>query len=91
MTMYLSNTLKHNSLTKLKCRMSFMFEHEKCGSYLAAVIDLYSRNVVSWNKISIIKPSLVYDVTDMAIRPRRPKAVLIVHSDQGVQNTSMVY
>jgi hypothetical protein len=33
----------------------------------------------------------VYDVTDMAIRPRRPKAVLIVHSDQGVQNTSMVY
>jgi transposase InsO family protein len=91
MAMYLSNTLKHNSLTKLKCRMSFMFEHEKCGSYLAAVIDLYSRNVVGWSTISIIKPSLVYDVTDMAIRPRRPKAVLIVHSDQGVQNTSMVY
>jgi putative transposase len=58
---------------------------------LATVIDLYSRKVVGWSTISIMRASLVCDASDTAIWQRQSNEVLIVHSDRGVQNTSMVY
>ena len=53
--------------------------------FLAAVMDLYSRKIVGWS----IKPSLardlVVDAVMMAVWRRRPKAGVVVHSDQGSQ------
>jgi putative transposase len=53
--------------------------------YLAIVIDLYSRKVVGWSMGTRMKAQLVCDALTMAMWQRKPKAGLIVHSDQGVQ------
>ncbi|MGB2739092.1 MAG: IS3 family transposase [Cognaticolwellia sp.] len=59
--------------------------------YLAIVIDLYSRKVVGWSMGSRMKAQLVCDALTMAIWQRKPKAGLIIHSDQGVQYASHQY
>jgi len=59
--------------------------------YLAIVIDLYSRKVVGWSMGTRMKAQLVCDALTMAIWQRKPKAGLIVHSDQGVQYASHQY
>ena len=59
--------------------------------YLAIVIDLYSRKVVGWSMGSRMKAQLVGDALTMAMWQRKPKAGLIVHSDQGVQYASHQY
>ena len=59
--------------------------------YLAIVIDLYSRKVVGWSMGSRMKAQLVCDALTMAMWQRKPKAGLIVHSDQGVQYASHQY
>jgi putative transposase len=59
--------------------------------YLAIVIDLYSRKVVGWSMGSRMKAQLVCDALTMAMWQRKPKAGLIVHSDQGVQYASHLY
>jgi putative transposase len=51
--------------------------------YLAIVIDLYSRKVVGWSMGTRMKAQLVCDAITMAMWQRKPKAGLIVHSDQG--------
>ncbi len=59
--------------------------------YLAVVIDLYSRKVVGWSMGTRMKAQLVCDALTMAMWQRKPKAGLIVHSDQGVQYASHQY
>ena len=59
--------------------------------YLAVVIDLFSRRVVSWSMSSRMKSSLVCDALKMAIWQRRPAPGLIVHSDRGSQYASRSY
>ena len=59
--------------------------------YLAVVIDLYSRKVVGWSMGSRMEAQLVCDALTMAIWQRKPKAGLIIHSDQGVQYASHQY
>jgi transposase InsO family protein len=56
--------------------------------YLAVVIDLCSRRVVSWSMSSRMKARLVCDALQMAIWRCRPKAGLIHHSDRGSQYAS---
>lgn len=56
--------------------------------YLAAVLDLYSRQIVGWATGSRIDTQLALDALHMAIWRRRPKQNVIVHSDQGCQFTS---
>jgi putative transposase len=56
--------------------------------YLAAVIDLYSRQVVGWSTGSRIDTQLVLDALHMAVWRRRPSGMVVVHSDQGCQFTS---
>ena len=56
--------------------------------YLAAVIDLYSRQVVGWSMKSHMETSLVTDALRMAWFRRRPEAGLIFHSDRGSQYCS---
>ncbi|KAF1045040.1 MAG: hypothetical protein GAK38_03270 [Xylophilus sp.] len=53
--------------------------------YLAAVLDLHSRQVVGWSLQPHMQTSLVKDALLMACFRRRPPAGLIFHSDRGSQ------
>ena len=53
--------------------------------YLAAVIDLFSRQVVGWSMQAHMQSSLVTDALKMAWWRRRPDAGAIFHSDRGSQ------
>ena len=56
--------------------------------YLAAVIDLFSRQVVGWSMKEHMQTSLVKDALSMAWWRRRPQTGLIFHSDRGSQYCS---
>lgn len=56
--------------------------------YLVVVIDLYSRKVVGWSMQSRIRKELVLNALLMAVWRRKPRSLVIVHSDQGSQYTS---
>jgi transposase InsO family protein len=56
--------------------------------YLAAVIDLFNRQVVGWSMQPHMQTSLVKDALTMAWFRRRPEAGLIFHSDRGSQYCS---
>lgn len=53
--------------------------------YLTVVIDLYSRAVVGWSMKATMATELVLDAMMMAVWRRRPKAQVMIHSDQGSQ------
>jgi putative transposase len=56
--------------------------------FLAAVMDLYSRQIVGWSTQSTMTTDLVLQALLAAVWKRKPGAGLIVHSDQGCQYTS---
>lgn len=56
--------------------------------YLAAVIDLFGRQVVGWSLKPHMQTELVKDALMMASLRRRPAAGLIFHSDRGSQYCS---
>jgi putative transposase len=56
--------------------------------YLAVVIDLYARRVIGWSMHSRMQTDLVLNALLMAVWRRKPKAKVIIHSDQGSQFTS---
>ena len=56
--------------------------------YLAAVLELHSRQVVGWSMQPHMETSLVSDALRMAWFRRRPQAGLIFHSDRGSQYCS---
>ena len=53
--------------------------------YLAAVVDLFSRQVVGWSMQARMQSSLVTDALKMAWFRRHPAPGLIFHSDRGSQ------
>lgn len=53
--------------------------------YLAVVLDLYSRKVIGWSMKATLARELVLDALLMAVWRRKPKASVLVHSDQGSQ------
>lgn len=53
--------------------------------YLAVVLDLYSRRVIGWSMQRRMDRSLALNALLMAVRRRRPKGRVLVHSDQGSQ------
>jgi transposase InsO family protein len=53
--------------------------------YLAAVLDLHSRQVVGWSMKPHMQTSLVTDALRMAWFRRQPEPGLIFHSDRGSQ------
>jgi putative transposase len=55
------------------------------GLYLAAVMDLYSRRIVGWSMKRSLHRDIVLDAILMAVRRRRPRQQVVVHSDQGTQ------
>jgi putative transposase len=58
--------------------------------YLAVVLDAWSRRIVGWAMATHLRTELVLAALDMAVRQRRPSAV-IHHSDQGTQYTSLAF
>ncbi|ABF12314.1 transposase catalytic site ISRme11 (plasmid) [Cupriavidus metallidurans CH34] len=56
--------------------------------YLAAVMDLYSRQIVGWATRSTMTSDLVLQALLAAVWKRKPRAGVMVHSDQGSQFTS---
>ena len=56
--------------------------------YVAVVIDLFSRRVVSWSMSATMTAQLVTDALMMAIWRRGKPDALLHHSDQGRQYTS---
>jgi putative transposase len=59
--------------------------------YLASVMDCYSRRIVGWALADHLRAELVVDALEMAVARRRPDAVLVHHSDQGSQYTSLIF
>jgi putative transposase len=56
--------------------------------YLAVVIDLYSRRVVGWSAQPRMTTDLALQALLTAVWRRKPKAKVMIHSDQGSQFTS---
>ena len=54
-------------------------------SYLAVILDLFSRQVVGWAVDKRMKVELVLDALMMAYWRRKPAPGLIHHSDRGIQ------
>ena len=59
--------------------------------YLAAVMDLYSRQIVGMAMADHLRTELVESALDMALTQRRPPRHLLHHSDRGSQYTSLDY
>ena len=53
--------------------------------YLAAVMDLFQRQIVGWCMSSSLEKSIALNALQMAINRRNPSAGLLHHSDRGVQ------
>lgn len=60
-------------------------------SYLASLMDQYSRNIVGWELAETVTDELTLAVLRMAIRDRQPSAGLVHHSDRGGQYASHRY
>ncbi|WP_374592002.1 IS3 family transposase [Novosphingobium sp.] len=56
--------------------------------YLAVVIDLFSRRVVGWSAQPRMTTDLALQALLTAVWRRKPKAKVMIHSDQGSQFTS---
>jgi transposase InsO family protein len=56
--------------------------------YLAAVLDLYSRQIVGWAMDSTMTKQLVIDALKQAVGRRRPPKGITFHSDRGSQYAS---
>ena len=59
--------------------------------YLAAVLDLYDRQVVGWAMAGHMRTELVLAALAMAVGRRRPPPGLLHHSDRGSQYASRAY
>ena len=59
--------------------------------YLAAVEDLYSRQIVGWSMSERMSSRLVVDALEMAVSRRLPGEGLVAHSDRGSQYASDHY
>ena len=57
-------------------------------AYLATWMDLYSRQIVSWQLADNMEENLVREPLERALLKRRVKSELIVHSDRGGQYLS---
>jgi putative transposase len=60
-------------------------------SYVAVVLDLFSRAIVGWALDSSMHTRLVVNALDMALMRRRPTRPLLHHSDRGRQYRSIEY
>ncbi|GAA5162102.1 IS3 family transposase [Viridibacterium curvum] len=67
--------------------ITYIRTHEG-GLFLAAVLDLFSRQVVGWSMNALMTTDLVLNALLMAVWKRKPDHEVLVHSDQGSQFSS---
>ena len=60
-------------------------------TYLAVVLDLFSRKVVGWSLADHMREELALEALDMALRRRGPVRGILHHSDRGSQYASKSY
>ena len=61
---------------------------QKKWMYLVAVLDLYSRQVISWSLSRDLSLDFVLESIKKAVDKRNPEKGLIFHSDRGIQYAS---
>ena len=76
--------------TKWVTDISYIWTDEG-WTYIAVILDLYSRAVVGWALDSSLSTRLPLEALTMAVRRRRPHSGLLHHSDRGCQYTSEEY
>ena len=59
--------------------------------YLAAILDLFNRQIVGWSLSDNLKKELVGQAIQRAIGHRKPRSPLIFHSDRGSQYASKAF
>jgi putative transposase len=59
--------------------------------HLCVVLDVHSRRVIGWAFSSSLETEFVMQALKIAVQTRHPKAELVFHSDQGVQNASLEF
>jgi transposase InsO family protein len=57
--------------------------------YLSVILDLWSREIISWNAERIMDENLVIKTLEKALKSRKPNGELILHSDRGSQYASI--
>lgn len=67
--------------------ITYMETHEGF-LYLAAILDLASRQIIGMAMADHLRTELVETALDMAFQQRHPKPGLLHHSDRGSQYTS---
>jgi putative transposase len=70
-------------ITYLRLQMEFV--------YLAVLLDAFSRRCIGWALQRTLEAALALEALRMALRRRKPKPVLVHHSDRGVQYASRDY
>lgn len=66
--------------------------HTKEGTlFLAAIEDMWSRKIVGWSMDTHMESGLVVAALKMAVKNRKPKKGLVMHTDQGSQYSSDHY
>lgn len=60
-------------------------------TYVAFVIDVFSRKIVGWRASNSLRTDLTLDALEQALHDRRDTSDLIHHSDRGVQYLSLRY
>jgi putative transposase len=69
---------------------TYIYIREGC-TYLCAIKDIYSRNIVGWATSKHIDSQLAIAALNQAHALRRPPSGLIVHSDRGSQFASKAF
>jgi transposase InsO family protein len=59
--------------------------------YLAAILDVFSRQVVGWSIDSKLSHELLADALRKALRNRKPERGVMFHSDRGTQYASYAF
>jgi len=65
--------------------------HNKRRVYLSSIMDLYTKNIISYKISYRMDNNLVIETLNEAIRKQKDVSGLILHSDQGFQYTSSEY
>jgi putative transposase len=60
-------------------------------TYLAFVLDVFSRRIVGWRLATHMRTELVLEALEMAVALRELDGALVAHSDRGAQYTSLRY
>lgn len=91
----IENLIKDFPITSINqigvCDITYIKTVRDGTVYLASIMDLYSRKIIAWEVCHNMKQELVMHVFQKAYSNRKPKNIVIVHSDKGSQYRSRLY